>query len=64
MTNVVREIEEEALQKGRREGRKEGRMETLARSVRSMLQKGESEDRIADLLDISLEEVRAYLKRI
>ena len=65
MTNVVREIEQEALQKGREkgreEGRKEGGKETLARNIRSMNQKGESDQRIADLPDISVEEVRAYL---
>jgi predicted transcriptional regulator len=33
----------------------------LARNIRSMNQKGESEKRIADLLYISVEEVRAYL---
>ena len=54
MTNVVREIEQEALQKGRKE--------TLARIVHSMKQKSESEERIADLLDLSIEEVRDYLK--
>jgi len=63
MTNVVREIEQEALQKGREEGQKEGSKETLARNVRSMKQKGESEEHIANLLDLSIEEVRDYLEK-
>ena len=59
MTNVVREIEQEALQKGRKEGREEGRKEV----ARKLLDEGESHERVARLTGLKLADVNKLAKQ-
>jgi predicted transposase/invertase (TIGR01784 family) len=50
MTNVIREIEQESLQKGREEGREEGRKEEKQEVAERMFRKGSS---VSDVVDIT-----------
>ena len=63
MTNVVREIEQEALQKGRKEGRKEGREEGREEVARKLLAEGESHERVARLTGLKLADVTKLAKK-
>ena len=64
MSSVVdeirEEVEEEALARGRMEGREEGRVENQIATVRQLLKMGGfSQESIAEITRLSLEEVRA-----
>ena len=64
--DLVKEIVEEAVEKASKEsfaqGIEQGIEQGIARTVRLMKQKGETEEQIADLLDIPLENVLNILK--
>ena len=55
------DIERRALAKGRAEGREEGRLDVLRETARRMYSKGRDMADIADLLDISEDQVTAWI---
>lgn len=55
--------EAEFIENRRNEGREEGRAEERTQIILKLLNKGKSCEEIADLLDISLEEVKILKKK-
>jgi len=59
MHNVVNSAERRGREEGRREGRREGRMDAKREAARKMKAKGKSVEEIAELTDLSVEEIES-----
>jgi hypothetical protein len=51
----------EGRQEGRKEGRQEGRQEAYRRTARNMLKRGDSLEEIAEVLELSIETIKAWV---
>lgn len=61
MSKILREFEEQAINKGRQEGRQEGRIETLEITAKKLYLKGMSIEEIVEITGLTKDEVRKFV---
>ncbi len=64
MNRAIEDIRQDGILEGRKEGKVEGKQETLLSQIAKKIQKGLSFDAIADMLEITVDEVRLLSKKL
>lgn len=64
MCNLSQGIREEGREEGRAEGREEGRVEAETKIILNMYKKGSTSEQIAEIMEKSIEEVEAVIKKV